>query len=223
MLYRRISDNDAGSMSVLYEVATKDELTNIGQWWYDDPNDRIYIYGNSYIEDADIKVYRPNSWERVASKKYIQDKYSQKNVINIGADRHFLALDNGYSDYSKWPSIVSAKLSPMDGYTSCRKYQVNGKKAWLHEGMGPGGFDSVGFGGFAVLDFQYNPNKIVASLYYEDGTIMNNDPANHTDDDVAGASDWLGNLTMDIAWICPYGNCDFFNRANHDDLDVIPR
>lgn len=213
----------------LYEVSTYATLINPGQWWWDATNKKVCICSPAdYSASKHIMVFKPAFWERSSSRKYILEKYGSANVYDVSADRHFAALDDAANSYDPWPTAGCSPTHVDTGSHFCgKKWQVNGKNAWYDSGIGwvpsysSPGWDNVRQAGFCDINVDNTNQQVHITICERNGQTITNDPAVNTentqDEWIAGT--WLGNMVLDIAFVCPFGNCDYFNRGNSDTID----
>jgi hypothetical protein len=215
-----------GRQAAAIEVENYSDLDNINEWWYDSGNGRVYFCDDEYIdEDYPFIIFRPDYWERAATRRYMIKKYGIKNVGFVGADRHFGILSNSQDAKDPW---FYAGIAPSGGvsHACSRSYFVNGKRAWYHAGMSyvasydDPDFDPEMLKVYGIFDVDNMQQKITVSLYERDGNVISNTGNNDYENSVLGGndSDWLGNMIMDIQFVCPYGDCDYFNRNDSNNL-----
>jgi len=153
----------------------------------------LILIGSAYI-------YHPNFWWRCAMRRFIVENFQNQNVIWLGADRHFAAIDDASNDADPWPHIFASPLGRGVKHLSCREAVVDNKAAWYHAGMSAG-YDGDGESdtpvGWALLEVKNSEDMVSVSLRERDGTIINNSTNNDgfLPDDYSG---WLGNLEMDV-------------------------
>lgn len=220
----------AARLSTLVEVANKSDLNSLSEWWYDATNDYVVFCANPYISaTARVIVFKPYFWERASTRKYMLLKYGTANVGFVGADRHFAILDNSQDIEDPWfYAGVSQSKTDSLSHASSRSYKVNGKNSWYEAGMGyvssysdPDFYPEM-IGCYGIFNVDNTGSKITVSLYERDGNIISNTANNDDENTWFGFtdSDWLGNMTMNISFICPYGNCDYFNRPDNTTLSA---
>jgi hypothetical protein len=100
-----------------------------------------------------------------ALRNYLMSHITAENVIWVGADRHFSALDDGSHPDDPWPSVACANANCSSGSDPTGSWLVNGQIAeWSADDGALGGFVLMKVGSDQVQIESYNP----------DGSLMNN-------------------------------------------------
>jgi hypothetical protein len=100
-----------------------------------------------------------------ALRTYLVNHVTAPNVIWIGADGHFSALDDGSHPDDPWPSVACGNLSGTYGKDPAGTWLVNGQSAeWSA--------DDGASGGFALL--KVRSDRVEIELYGQGGLLVNN-------------------------------------------------
>jgi len=199
---------------VIEEVAAGGSVDTQSEWYWDEANDRVYIFEDEAGENTlagmfssagPLILFWDEHWDRAATRRYMVEQFNSKNVIGLGWDRHLAGLqDQDVDGDNPWYFIAAAPahLSNADpqGFThfSCREWTVDDKNAWQDYSTGGANFACYG-----VLDLQTGNDQIVVTIYDETGAVVTNSVDDYPQSSARSA---LGNMTMDISFVDYAGN-----------------
>jgi hypothetical protein len=203
----------------LYYLPT--DPTRFEQFTWDSTNHRVIVNTNTDIGVTyPLTSFHTNYWERTATRRYITDRYANLNRIWIGKDRHFEGFDDRSNTADPWFHVNLGTLvdKRLGAHPSNRHWYYNTLAAWRHGGGTMWWGTTNSLAAYNIFDVQNDKQLINCTFYERDGSVLSNAASLHTDDLIATDAVWKGNMSFDIAFVCPYGMCDYFNRTDGTSL-----
>ena len=182
------------------------------KYYYDSASERLYFHCDNDGERPGVWLFRNgNYWEYCAIRRYLNETYQNTNVLFFGADRHFLALDDGGDGSNDpWPHALFGPLHchKGTGHDSKRLWRVDDKVSVYDIGCGklnngvddpPGGKYEIG--GYGLINVVNSDDRLHIECYERDGNLANNSALSADDYHGYTDSDELGDMEMDVIFV----------------------